>query len=45
MIVAVISAAPDVDAFIGGVGLGLGALLLVLATWGGLQIVRKILGA
>ena len=40
-----ISSAPDVDAFIGGVGLGLGALLLVLALWGGLAIVRRILGA
>jgi hypothetical protein len=42
---AAINAGPDVDAFIGGVSLGLAAVLLVLALWGGLLVVRRILGA
>lgn len=41
---AVINAGPDVDAFIGGVGLGLGGILLVLAIFGALSAGRRILG-
>jgi hypothetical protein len=36
---------PDVDAFIGGVQLGLAALLLVLALFGALAVARRVLGA
>ncbi len=43
--VGAINTAPDFDAFIGGVQLGLGIALLVIALLGGLAIVRRIMGA
>ena len=45
MIVHAISAAPDVDAFTGGVVLVLSVVLISLATLGALGVARRILGA
>lgn len=41
----VVAPGPDVDAFMGGVVLGLTAAFLVLVALGGLAIVRRILGS
>ena len=43
--IAALNMAPDVDAFLGGVYVGLAAILLVLAIVGGLAIFRRIVGA
>ncbi|MFN8131547.1 MAG: hypothetical protein U0R70_08365 [Solirubrobacteraceae bacterium] len=42
---AAFTAAPDVDAFIGGVQLGLSVALIVAALLGAASLVRRILGA
>jgi hypothetical protein len=44
-VLAVIDAAPDVSAFIGGVEVGLSVAFIVLVGLGGLSIVRRIMGA
>jgi hypothetical protein len=45
LVFAAVSAAPDVDAFIGGAELGLSVAFIVVALLGGVSIVRRILGA
>jgi hypothetical protein len=42
---ALVAPGPDVDAFMGGVVLGISAALVILAGLGGLSIVRRILGS
>ena len=44
-LVALVAPGPDVDAFTGGVVLGISAAFVVLALLGGLSIVRRILGS
>ncbi len=36
---------PNSDAFLGGVGIGLGVAFIVMAALGGLAIFRRIVGA
>jgi hypothetical protein len=42
---ALVAPGPDVDAFMGGVVLGISAAFVVLTALGGLAIVRRILGS
>lgn len=44
MTVALLSVAPDVDAFTGGVVVGLSVIFLALVAFGGVAVVRRILG-
>lgn len=44
-LLAVVTPGPDVDAFTGGVVLGISAAFLVVVALGGLSIVRRILGS
>jgi hypothetical protein len=44
-VVAAISASPDVDAFMGGVKLGLAVFCFILVGLGGLALARRIFGA
>lgn len=43
--VGLVELGPDVDAFMGGVILGLGAFFVVMSALGGLALFRKILGS
>jgi hypothetical protein len=40
-----ITAAPDVDAFVAGLQLGLGSLLTLAAMLAGVSVLRRIVGA
>lgn len=43
--IALVAIGPDVDAFTGGLVLGISAAFVFLAIFGGLSVVRRILGS